>query len=415
MKAVPSLRRIAAASVVLLATAAGAQPGMPEPGPRSGSHGGIGIQLDIGALWRTLGARSAAAQDESSLPGQIVGVFDADAMPDPNTVAAMVRAERVLAQRLETLDLALLLLEVAPDRTQTVLQQLRERYPDAVFDRHRQYTAQEAPTASGRQPVRYATRLIAAPDEPPRLEAAVRIGIIDGIPDPTLGLDVASLTLFPMAETPSGAEHATAVACLLACAPETGAPGLARGAHLLFAAVLATDRAGRTVSNTYTVARALDVLVSRRVDLVHMSLGTTADAVLGRVVQRVLPKVRGFVAAGGNRGPEGPAPFPASHPGVVAVAAVDADAKPWRSGTRGPHIAMAAPGVDLWLPVGGGRYFTGTSFAAPFVTAALAVRAARGQSTHASDLCAEAIDLPPTGRDDASGCGLLQWPATHRH
>ncbi len=408
-------RTTVTALAVAVAGAAWAQQGAPEsPSPRGSGHGGIGIQVDIGALWRALTAQQPAGQEDAYVPGQIVGAFDANESQDPAAIAASVDARLVASQRLEALALVLVVLEVPEDRTDEVLQRLRSRYPAAVFDRHVIYTAAEGPHETSRQPLRYAARLIGAPEVPPRLPAPVRIGIVDGEPDPAVGLEAENIALLPLVEAPAGAEHATAVACLLACAPATGAPGLARGAGLVFVAVLAADRSGRARSDTYTVARALDALVGRRVELVHMSLGGAADAVLVRVVERVLPKVRGFVAAGGNGGSEGPAPFPATHPGVIAVAAVDADAKPWRGGTRGPHIAIAAPGVDLWLPVGGGRYFTGTSFAAPFVTAALAARLAGRQSTQVSALCGEAIDLPPAGRDDATGCGLLQWPTTER-
>jgi hypothetical protein len=83
----------------------------------------------------------------------------------------------------------------------------------------------------------------------------------------------------------------------------------------------------------------------------------------------------------------------------------DAAAQPWPQGSRDQAILVAAPGVDLWLPVGGGRYFTGTSYAAPFAAAWIARRLARGQPADAAALCATAQDLPPAGRDDATGCG----------
>ena len=46
---------------------------------------------------------------------------------------------------------------------------------------------------------------------------------------------------------------------------------------------------------------------------------------------------------------------------------------------RGDHIDFAAPGVDVFVPVGGGRYLTGTSISAPFVTALIAADPASPQ------------------------------------
>lgn len=411
MKPMPLLRRMTAAALaVVLAGAAWAQQASPASPPRGGAQGGIGIQVDLGALLRAITARRPAGQEDAYVPGQIVGVWEADEPLDAQTIASAAGARLLDVRRLEALALVLVVLEVPEDQTDAALQTLRQRHPAAVFDRQVVYTAASKRDDARDRPLRYAARLLHAPEEGVKLPAPVVIGIVDGQPDPAVGLEAESIALLPLVKAPAAVEHATAVACLLACAAETGAPGLARGAGLVFAAVLANGPAGRARSDTSTVALALDALAGRQVDLVHMSLGGAPDAVLTRVVERVLSKVRGLIAAGGNSGPEGTAPFPASHPGVIAVAAVDADAKPWRGGTRGPHIAIAAPGVDLWLPVGGGRYFTGTSYAAPFVTAALAWRLATRLPARIDALCAQARDLSPAGPDPATGCGLLQWP-----
>jgi subtilisin family serine protease len=80
-------------------------------------------------------------------------------------------------------------------------------------------------------------------------------------------------------------------------------------------------------------------------------------------------------------------------------------------------VALAAPGVDVWVarPGGGGGYVSGTSYAAPFVTAAVAaVRARQPQATPAQvadELERAARDLGAPGRDPVFGFGLLQPPA----
>jgi subtilisin family serine protease len=79
---------------------------------------------------------------------------------------------------------------------------------------------------------------------------------------------------------------------------------------------------------------------------------------------------------------------------------------------QGEHIACAAPGVRLWTAasVSGGRYRSGTSHAAPFVTAAVAAALSEGELEPAEviDLLASrSIDLGPAGRDPVFGWGLI--------
>ena len=47
----------------------------------------------------------------------------------------------------------------------------------------------------------------------------------------------------------------------------------------------------------------------------------------------------------------------------------------YKKANRGDYIDLAAPGVDVWTAKagGGGSYRSGTSFAAPFVVAAIAI------------------------------------------
>ena len=67
---------------------------------------------------------------------------------------------------------------------------------------------------------------------------------------------------------------------------------------------------------------------------------------------------------------------------MIAVTAVDRKRKNYPYATRGPHIDLAAPGVGIWVALPGGREgtLTGTSFAAPYVTAVVAAMYASTQS-----------------------------------
>jgi hypothetical protein len=88
---------------------------------------------------------------------------------------------------------------------------------------------------------------------------------------------------------------------------------------------------------------------------------------------------------------------------------VDGKGEIWARAVRGRHIAFSAPGVGL--PVAGARGGrSGTSYATPFVTAALALAHGTGGDGPATlaRLAAAARDLGPSGRDATFGWGLVQ-------
>jgi hypothetical protein len=82
-----------------------------------------------------------------------------------------------------------------------------------------------------------------------------------------------------------------------------------------------------------------------------------------------------FVGAAGNGGPSAAAGYPAAYEEVIAVTAVDGKGGNWDHANRGTYIDVAAPGVQIPTALPGGKegVLSGTSFAAPFVTAAIAV------------------------------------------
>jgi subtilisin family serine protease len=121
-----------------------------------------------------------------------------------------------------------------------------------------------------------------------------------------------------------------------------------------------------------------------------------------------------LVAAAGNAGPQAPPAYPAALPSVIAVTAVDKDEAIMPQANRGDYIAFAAPGVRIWTPGGDGLgvYRTGTSFAAPFVAAAVVAERMAGVPADADALrrrlAARSIDLGAPGKDPVFGYGLIQ-------
>jgi hypothetical protein len=89
---------------------------------------------------------------------------------------------------------------------------------------------------------------------------------------------------------------------------------------------------------------------------------------------------------------------------------VDAAGRPWPRAAAGPHIAFAAHGVEVPLAAGATappRRWSGTSFAAPLVSAALAGVPATG-SARIESLAALARDAGAPGRDPVYGWGLVE-------
>lgn len=134
------------------------------------------------------------------------------------------------------------------------------------------------------------------------------------------------------------------------------------------------------------------------------------------VKQNVVP-----VAAAGNSGSSGNAPYrPATDPHVLSVGAIDDASRVAPFSTRNNKVDIAAPGVDVLAPVvrndGKGAFYdwdkvSGTSFAAPMVSAAAAwlrqLRPNLGNLQIARILTGSAADLGVPGRDRAYGEGLL--------
>jgi hypothetical protein len=194
----------------------------------------------------------------------------------------------------------------------------------------------------------------------------------------------------------------------------SGFRSLAPGVALFQAAVMRTEK-GQATTNTLALILALDWLVSRQVDVINMSLASAGDRVLAWVVGKVVARGIVIVAAVGH-GPTAPAlRYPAAYPGVIAVGVVDAARTPFARAARGDYVALSAPGVDVWLPVGrdggDGAYYTGSSFAAPWVSAAIARMTPTQRAAKPIErLCAMAWPFAPPA-PEGMGCGVLRWIA----
>lgn len=258
---------------------------------------------------------------------------------------------------------------------------------------------------------------------PPRACAATPvIGMVDtGVNADVEALAGRDLTVVPLAaseRTPADALHGTAVAALFVGDTASPSPGLLPRAKLIAVEAFHRDGAG-AAADAFSLVRAIDRLAGE-VDVVSLSLSGPPNLLLERAVAATLSRNVAVVAAAGNEGPRAEPRFPAAYAGVVAVTAVDGRGRVYRNAGQGAHVAFAAPGVQLTVArsVRGVRQRSGTSYAVPFVAAAVAAArsglpdpAAVPVADTVAALAATAADLGEPGRDPVFGHGLVQAPA----
>ncbi len=196
--------------------------------------------------------------------------------------------------------------------------------------------------------------------------------------------------------------HGTAVASIL---HRQGA------VRIVSANVFSAD--GHPYSSAESIARAVNWMVERKVPVINISIAGPRNALVDRVIASATARGHIIVAAAGNGGPNAPAAYPAASPGAVAVTAIDRTGKVYLNANRGPYIYMSAIGVGIGAeaPDGTLRPHSGTSFAAPFVSASLARCQANANVRNGQNCISlmekRARDLGAPGRDPIYGYGLL--------
>jgi len=236
--------------------------------------------------------------------------------------------------------------------------------------------------------------------------------------------------------------HGTHVASTVAEATNNGVgvAGLAFGCALMPVKVLDSDGNG----TYFDVAEGVDYAVNftqngaKPVKVINMSLGGDGSSeTLSRAIDRAISAGVVVVAAAGNDNMP-TVSFPASHPSVIAVGAVDARKERAPYSNYGPRIDVVAPGGNINRDDDGdgkpdgvlqqtfnprtakdqGRYddfayffVDGTSQATPHVSAMAALLVRQGITDPAAvkaSITSTAEDLGPPGKDDIFGYGLIR-------
>lgn len=256
----------------------------------------------------------------------------------------------------------------------------------------------------------------------PGCASSARLGMLDSAVDAgSPALSGRKLYTTRFSDTRASAreqDHGTAVAALLVGDPASGFAGVLPEAKLFAADVFSLDKQARPYTDAVRLAQGLNWLAQQKLDALNISITGPSSPVLHRAVQALDRRGVPMAAAAGNLGPEGPPQFPAAYPEVLAVTAVDRDLQVYAEANRGAYVRLAAPGVGIWSAGAGdaGRFRDGTSFATPYVTAALALAARTDPEKPAAAarigrLLKTSRDLGERGSDAVFGSGLLQAPA----
>jgi hypothetical protein len=185
--------------------------------------------------------------------------------------------------------------------------------------------------------------------------------------------------------------------------------GTAPGARLLAIHAFSTEAASAQ-STTFNILKGLDHAVNSGARIVNMSFAGPRDPTIERALKVAYDKGVVLIAAAGNAGPRSPPQFPAADKHVIAVTATDIDDQLFTGATRGSHIAVSAPGVDILVPAPEGTYqmTTGTSVATAHVSGIVGLMLERNPRLTPADvrriLTASAKRLGP---NDQFGAGLI--------
>jgi len=341
----------------------------------------------------TAGAEAAAASDEQ------------DAGDEPG-IAVMVRTDSgVAVERYETSD---------PAVTDEALRRLRQS--DRVITAER-----DVPVKAMGDPLRTfqwaldrlkAEPVAAAGDAAGQKIAVVDTGVDGGHPD-LAGAVLSGFDAFDGGDgktDPNG--HGTHVAGIIAAVAgnDIGVEGFARGAKILPVRVLEGDGSGFSSD----VAEGILWAVQNGAGVINLSLGSPeTSSVVDEAVRQAVQQGVVVVAASGNEGGnDNPVMYPAALPEVLSVGAIDQTDERADFSGHGDWLDLVAPGVQIASTMSGQyMYSSGTSMAAPYVSAAAAqVRKRYPALTPAQvrdHLRTTAEDLGPAGHDENFGDGLV--------
>lgn len=189
--------------------------------------------------------------------------------------------------------------------------------------------------------------------------------------------------------------------------------GIAPEAIILPVKVLDDDGYGTSEGIAYGITWAVD----NGAKVINLSLGGWGySQILQEAINYAVAENVPVIVAMGNDG-KNYIEYPAACPGAIAIGATDGNMNVAGFSSRGKHISIAAPGVDIYSSLPDGQYATwnGTSMATPFVTGAVALLLGQEPGLTVSQIKSRlegsVIDVGAPGFDEETGYGFLNLPA----
>ncbi|MEH6669858.1 S8 family serine peptidase [Halopseudomonas sp.] len=348
--------------------------------------------------------------------GEIVLLMDSALLDQVSAEIERQDYRLVALHSLMTLGQSLLVIKTDSQPLNEAIEHLRRRFPFAEIDRNDHYQNASAPRQYAREKINWPP----SPDCQTSGAAPLRIGLIDGdvaLDHPDLLGQRITLQAFHRNRPGGDQAHATAIAVLLVGNGRSAAlGGLLPDAELIAASVLEQFDHG-SVATTEAMARALDWLLAQQVRLVNISLsGSRTNSVLNRILELGSHQGLLIFAAAGNDKLQNDVAFPAGHPAVIAITAIDAANRVYSFANQGDYLDFSAPGVDIWTASPGedGQYRSGTSFATPYAVAVAALYLRLNPNMSRAILYnvmqGYSQDLGATGHDPVFGWGKLRLP-----
>jgi hypothetical protein len=279
------------------------------------------------------------------------------------------------------------------------------------FQRNLRYRVQDQKTPTEGDPAQYAVTKLRLP-QAHRLAHGmnVTIAVIDSgidVKHPELVNSIAdSFDALGSKEGPH--VHGTGIAGAIAA--HARLMGSAPEARILAIRAFASASSGAE-SSSYVIIKSLNYAVLHGAQIVNMSFAGPKDPLIERGIIATAERGVVMIAAAGNAGAKSPPLYPAANPNVIAVSGTDSQDRLFAASNRGAHIALAAPGTDIFLPAPDQKYqmTSGTSFSAAYVSGVAALLLERNPALKPNDvraiLVSTARDLGAPGRDDLFGAG----------
>jgi len=314
-------------------------------------------------------------------------------------------------EKLEGLNLYLLTFDCPPgvDPKDASLELERLQPKSSVGELHKySFSSAGFSSISAQTPRTFANEMLQWPET--GCESLVKIGIIDGglsqkfLSQTSAQIHKASFIEHMPSET--AIMHGTSIGAILTD------PSRLKGVELYSAEVVSQDKNGDDYSSPTAILKALNWMLLNEVKVVNISLSGPPNKVLESALNVSAEKGLIIVAAVGNQGQNSKPQFPAAYQTVLATTAVDVEGEIYDKAVRGNHVDFSAPGVDVYVKTAEqGKYISGTSIAAPFVTAAIASSSSMIDYNTRDDVIqyfsGSATDLGPKGKDTVFGLGLL--------